>query len=159
MIVDYTELIERMQSEIARRYLEYPETLNYPGKSFACKVDPYYYLAVYPALFTVLARWARTMKHRVEEALVRTGSLVSGPAEARSLSLKVVWETQGFGLEQRTLEICFLHSSFIDRGVMIYGDGREPPASPLRIDAAERARVDAFLAGKTGVASMAYYHA
>ncbi len=153
-MIDYIELCNRMQRELALRYTQRRDLLNLPGRSLACKLDPFYYLAMYPGLLAPLARWAATMPNRAEEALIKTGSLILGGHERKPwLVLQVSWAD---GRRRARFKACFLHSSFVDRAVQLYAGLAEPPVSDLRIDAAHREKVQRFLEGKTEVLGLAF---
>lgn len=159
---NYTELADRMQRELAARHAQAPDLFNYPGKSLACKIDPHYYLAPYPGFHRQLARWCGVRPSLAQEALVRTGNLVLGASNgddrAASLRLKLVWEDLAAGGIQRArMDVCLIHSSFVDRGVALYTQGAAPQVSGLKIESNEKESVQAFLQGKTELQSMAWW--
>lgn len=157
MIEDHTERIERLQRALAEEHLERGDVLNLPGRSLACKVDPYYYLALYPAVVEHLSRHAGMFQGKALDALVRTGNLLTHPQSgAPSLFLNVIWNQSGTARRAR-LEVCFLHNSFVDRALVLYARQEgELPVADFSVDASDKSLVEAFLAGKTALADLAY---
>lgn len=157
MMEDHAELVDRLQRALAAAWLERPELLNVPGASMACKVDPNYYLALYPAFIDFLSRSAGMYHDKVREALVRTGNLpVNQENGAFSLVLRLIWE-QGGALRHNRLESCFLHNSFIDRALMLYArQAREFPISSLAISVVDKQKSQDFLNGRTQLEAMAF---
>jgi len=168
MIDDHAQRIDRLQRALALSWLERPGLLNRPGESLACKLDPHYYLALYPGFVDFLAKAAGMFPKNVREALVRTGNLLCDAAvpapplegeaadRALSLTLQVLWE-EGGAERQARLDACFVHNSFIDRALLLYGrQSQELPVSSLAIAQAESGRVSSFLKGRTQLQGMAW---
>lgn len=151
-MIDYSQVVNDLQRELAQRAAEDPRLFNVPGVSLACRIDPWYFVGPHPGLVERMASWRSLRPVKVREALVRTGDLVTAPPERKvSLTLGLTWAAQ-----RATMEVCFLHASFVDRALALYGRSEPPPVSPLRIAAEDRGRVEAFLAGKTMVESLAF---
>jgi hypothetical protein len=152
-ITDYAAIADTIQEELGRRFRASSDLLNRPGRSVACKVDPWYCLAPYPAFVQVAARWAGRLPSAAETALVKTGNLITGRgAGEHAITLRLTWP----GVPPTRTRVCILHSSFVDRAMKLYAGLEELPVSDLRIAADERERVDAFLDGLTRVAGLAY---
>lgn len=174
MIDDHAERVDRLQRALASAWLERPELLNRPGASLACKLDPHYYLALHPGFVDFLAKAAGMFQKNVREALLRTGNLLfhsvpgagagagadpeaePGHPGALSVQLQVLWEEHG-KLRQARLESCFVHNSFIDRALLLYGrQSQELSVSSLAIASSEAPKVQAFLKGRTQLEEMAF---
>ena len=155
MLLDYAEILTRLEMGLGRQYAAAPSLLNVPGVSAALKVDPFYYLALRPLFFELLGKWAAVPPWRVVETFSRTGNLVLGPDRARSPQPLVVFE-EGTGVTLRLLAD-FVSATCIDRAVMAYGQEPGPlPVSSLRLDARQKPALDAFFAGTTPLAALAF---
>ena len=155
MLVDYADILTRIERGLGRSYAEFPTILNVPGASAALKLDPYYYLALRPLFFELLGKWAAVPPTRVEETLIRTGNLVLGPGKTRfPRPLAAFEESTGTRLQ---LTADFVPAACIDRAVVLYGGEQDPlPVSRLRVLRAEKPRIEAFFAGKTPLLDVAY---
>ncbi|QGY41649.1 hypothetical protein GM415_16480 [Pseudodesulfovibrio cashew] len=151
---DYTETLERLQQALGRAFADQPWMLNMPGRSMACKIDQYYYLAVMPAFVEQLARLGGTFPDKVSEVLIRTGNLITRlPDRDPVLPLTVSW-----GGSPVTLRAAFVDADFIDRAVKTYGGmGMIPTVSDLKISSADKVRVEEFFEGKTPPQKLAYF--
>jgi hypothetical protein len=156
-MIDYAEIVNAMQKGVAEAFADNPALLNEPGLSLACKIDPFYYLAIYPGFRDFFVKRCGLAPAKVEEALIKTGMLITrGSDRSPSLRLKVQWAYRP-GLERRgELEAAFINASFIDHALALYAKASEPSVSELRLSAGERVRVERFLAGKTLPLDMAY---
>ena len=155
MLVDYSEVLGRLEEALGRHYRESPSILNVPGVSVALKLDPYYYLALRPMFGELLGKWAGVTPARAEETLVRTGNLALGPDRARFGQAVAVFE-EGAGTVRR-LAADFVPAEFCDRAVMLYGGETAPlPVSGLRLDRAQRPALEAFFAGKTPLQALVF---
>jgi hypothetical protein len=155
MLDDYNELVEKMQRELAQRYFLSPDLFNEPGRSLACKIDPFYYLAVRPAFMERMGKWLKLEPAKVEEALIRTGNMVTC-SENRQLLLKtiVLWNE---GASRTAIDACLLDADFVDRALILYAGAEESlPVSDLKIAASERSKMERFLAGKTFIQGLAF---
>lgn len=155
MLVDYAETLSRLEQALGRHVAASPSILNVPGVSAALKLDPFYYLALRPAFWELLGKWAGVPPSRAEEALLRTGNLVLGPGHARPAQPLLVFE-EGTGQIMK-LAADFVPAEWIDRAVAIYGGQPGPlPVSGLRLASGQKAALDAFFAGKTPLAGLAF---
>ncbi|MEA4855964.1 MAG: hypothetical protein AAGU21_05005 [Solidesulfovibrio sp.] len=155
MLVDYADILTRLEQALGRAYAETPSILNVPGASAALKLDPFYYLALRPLFHELLGKWAAVPPGRVEETLARTGNLVLGPGKARfTRPLSVFEEATGTRLQ---LTADFVPASCIDRAVTLYGGSPGPlPVSGLRLAADQRPELDAFFAETTPLAALCF---
>lgn len=151
---DYTEIVGKLQQAIGKAFAEEPWILNMPGKSVACKIDQYYYLAVMPAFVEQLARYGGMLPETVTEALVKTGNLITkAPERDPLLPLTVGW-----GSRPVTIKAAFVDADFIDRAVKTYGGlGSILNVSDLKISEDDRAKVEAFFEDKTPPQNLSYY--
>jgi len=151
---DYAATLERLQQGLGKGFAEEPWILNMPGKSIACKIDQYYYLAVMPAFVDQLGRMGGTFPDTVTEALVRTGNFITkAPERDPLLPLTVGWGTRPV-----TLKAAFVDADFIDRAVKTYGGMSSVlNVSDLKISEADRGKVEAFFEGKTPPQKLAYF--
>ena len=151
---DYSEIVERLQRALGKGFAEEPWLLNLPGKSVACKIDQYHYLAVMPGFLDTLGKLGGMFPDQVREALVKTGNLITKPPDRDPvLSLTVAWGGRGV-----TLKSAFIDADFIDRAVKTYGGiGSILSVSDLKISEEDRDRVEDFFEGKTAPQSLAYY--
>lgn len=156
MIDDHAERTDRLQRALAEAWLQRPEILNVPGRSLACKIDPFYYLALHPGFLDFLAKAGGMFRRNVAAALVRTGNLLTAPRDkSPAIRLHLLWGDAG---EQNgRLDVNFIHNSFIDRGLKLYARREEElPISGLRVHASERETVARFLEGKTELQALAF---
>jgi len=151
---DYTEIVERLQQTLGKGFMDEPWILNMPGKSIACKVDQYYYLAVMPAFVEQLGRLGGMFPDQVTEALVRTGNFITkAPDRNPLLSLTVSWGGKGIAVRA-----AFVDADFIDRAVKTYGGmGSVLNVSELKISEEDQEKVEAFFEGKTSPQKLAYF--
>jgi hypothetical protein len=155
MLVDYSEILTRLEEALGRHYRQSPAILNLPGVSVAMKIDPFYYLALRPSFGELLGKWAGVTPERVEETLVRTGNLVVGPGRARYPEPLAVFE-EGSSTVLR-LAADFVPAPCLDRAVVRYGGEPGPlSVSGLRLLAGQRPALEAFFAGMTPPAALAY---
>lgn len=153
-LTDYTEVVERLQKAIGKGFVEEPWIFNMPGKSIACKIDQYYYLAVFPAFSEQLAKLGGMFPDQVNKALVKTGNFITkAPERNPLLSL-----TLGWGGTPVTVKAAFVDADFIDRALKTYGGlGAVLNVSELKISEADKAKVEALFEGKTPPQNLAYY--
>ncbi|MEF2232280.1 MAG: hypothetical protein V3571_15205 [Pseudodesulfovibrio sp.] len=153
-LTDFTGIVERLQKGLGRAFAEEPWILNLPGRSVACKIDQYYYLAVMPAFAEKLGRLGGMFPGQVVEALVRTGNLITrAPDRDPIRAMTVGWEGGAV-----TVRGAFVDADFIDRAVKTYG-GLEIGlnVSDLKISSADREGLEAFFEGKTPPQNLAYF--
>lgn len=151
---DFTEIIEQLQKKLGRGFADEPWMLNVPGKSIACKIDQYYYLAVMPAFVDQLARLGGMFPDQVSEALVKTGNLITkAPDRDPLVPLTVSWTGKGV-----RLKAAFIDADFIDRAVKTYGGMQTVlNVSDLKISSEDKATVEAFFEDKTPPQNLAYF--
>jgi len=155
MLVDYPEILSRLEQAIGRRFAQSPTILNVPGVSVALKLDPFYYLALRPAFCELLGKWAAVPPSRVEETLIRTGNMVVGPMRARFSQPLVVFE-EGTSATVR-LAADFVPAAFIDRAVIMHGgETAAQPVSGLRLHADQKEALDAFFQGTTPLTALVF---
>lgn len=155
MLVDYADTLSRLEQALGRHFAASPSILNVPGVSVALKIDPFYYLALRPAFFELLGKWAAVPPTRVEETLTRTGNLVLGPGHARYDKPLAVFE-EGTRTVLK-LSADFVPAEWIDRAVVMYGNEPAPlPVSSLRLVDSQREALAAHFTGKTQLAALAY---
>lgn len=151
---NYAETIERLQQGLGKGFADEPWILNMPGKSIACKIDQYYYLAVMPAFVDALGRLGGMFPDKVTEALVKTGNLITKSPDRNPLvPLTVSWGGRGIALRA-----AFVDADFIDRSAKIYGgSGGGLNVSELKISEADKGKVEEFFEGKTPPQKLAYF--
>lgn len=155
MLVDYAETLTRLEMGLGRQYAADPSILNVPGMSAGLKVDPFYYLVLRPVFFELLGKWAGVAPSRVVETLARTGNLVLGPGRKRYPHPLHVFE-DGSGVTLR-LVADFVPAECIDRAVMAYGKESGPlPVAGLRLAVSQKPDLEAFFAGMTPLADLAF---
>ena len=154
-MIDYGDVLSRIEKALGRRYAEAPSILNVPGKSLACKVDQDHYLGLRPGFINVAAKWAGMLPETAEEALVKTGVLLTD-RERKPYSGKIrVLEEGGGGI--LAIHADFIQASFIDKALALYGgQTAPPPISPLRIHVSERDALNVFFDGKTPLQGLAF---
>jgi len=154
-MLDYSEILARIEEGLGRRFSESRGILNAPGASLACKVDMYHYLALRPGFVTHAAKWAGTLPKNVEESLIRTGNMIVGKDRARYPDAIAVFE-EGSDTVMR-VHADFILAACIDRSLALYGGEPEPlPVSTLRIHVSEREKLNAFFDGKSKLQSLAF---
>ncbi len=152
-LIDYQDVVFRLQQGLGQAFADTPWILNLPGKSVACKVDQYYYVAVMPAFIEKLAEWSNIAPAVVSESLVRTGNFITkAPERDPQLSLGLTWDGKIYDLKA-----AFVDADFIDRALRFFG-GMESVlnVSELRIASASRESVEDFFEGKTPPQGLAY---
>lgn len=155
MLVDYAEILSRMEQALGRHFAESPSILNIPGVSAALKLDPFYYLALRPLFGELLGKWAGVAPSRVEETLMRTGNMVLGPGRVRYPKPLAVFE-EGTNTVLK-LVADFVPAEYIDRAVTMYGGQSGPlSVSGLRLVANQKDALDAFFADTTPLAGLAF---
>ncbi len=160
MIEDHAGRVDRLQRSLAAAWLERPELLNQPGAALACKIDPHYFLGLHPGFMEFLAKSAGMFQKNVRQSLLRTGNLLAhAESGEESIMLNVLWEESG-KVRRARLASCFIHNSFIDRALLLYGrQGQEMPVSSLAIAGEDETKAQAFLQGRTQLQGMAFRHA
>ena len=154
-LVEYPEVLSRLEQALGRRYAVSSTILNVPGVSVALKIDPFYYLALRPSFGELLGKWAAVPPARVEETLERTGNLVLGPGRVRYPDPVAVFE-EGSGSVVR-LAADFLPAAWIDRAVVMWGGEAAPlPVSGLRLVESQKPALTAFFQGMTPIADLAF---
>ena len=153
-LTDYTEIVKRLQQTLGKAFMDEPWILNMPGKSIACKIDQYYYLAVMPAFTNQLGRLGGMFPDQVAEALVKTGNFITkGPDRDPILPLTVSW-----GGRAITIKAAFVDADFIDRAVKTYGTmATSLNVSELKISEADKEMIEAFFEDKTPPQNLAYF--
>lgn len=153
-LTDYSGVVERLQRGLGKGFAEEPWILNMPGRSVACKIDQYYYLAVMPGFVDKLARLGGLFPDQVTEAMVRTGNFITrAPERDPELPLTVAW-----GGRPVKVKAAFVDADFIDRAVKTYGNlGSILNVSDLKISGADKASIEEFFEGKTPPQRLAYY--
>lgn len=151
---DYSEIAARLQQTLGKGFANEPWILNMPGKSIACKIDQYYYLAVMPAFTDQLGRLGGMFPDQVMEALVKTGNLITkGPDRDPLLPLTVSW-----GGRAVTIKAAFVDADFIDRAVKTYGNMSSAlNVSELKISKEDKDKIEAFFKDKTPPQDLAYF--
>lgn len=156
-MIDYADIVNALQKSLAEAFAGNPALLNEPGLSLACKIDPFYYLAIYPGFRDFFVTRCGLGPAKVEEALIKTGDLLTNkPERAPSLRVKVLWSARPGVLRRAELEAAFVHASFIDHALRLYAKANPPSVSELRLAVEERGRVERFLTGKTLPLDMVY---
>ena len=153
-LADYTASVDHLQKALGKAFAAEPWLLNMPGRSVACKIDQYYYLAVMPGFLEALGRLGGMFPDQVLETLVRTGNLITrAPDRDPRIPLTVSW-----GARSVTLSGAFVDADFIDRAVKTYGClGCILNVSDLKISSADRPRVEALFQDKTPPQGLAYF--
>ncbi|MFZ5810422.1 MAG: hypothetical protein ACOY4F_00085 [Thermodesulfobacteriota bacterium] len=154
-MIDYAEILPRIEKALGERHRVNPDLFNVPGSSLACKVDPFLYVALRPAFVAFAAKWAGVSHAVAEETLMRTGNLLLGPDRARlGGPLDVLADDSGRVMR---LTVDFIPAEFIDRAVVLYGGEPGPlPVSRLRVHIREKERLAAFFAGRTPIMDLAF---
>jgi hypothetical protein len=154
-MIDYAEILPRIEKALGERHRGNPDLFNVPGVSLACKVDPFTYVALRPAFVAFAARWAGVPLAAAEETLTRTGNLLVDPGRRRlDGPLEVVADDSGRVMR---LSVDFVLAAFIDRAVVLYGGEPGPlPVSRLRVHAREKPRLAVFFSGKTPLLDLAF---
>lgn len=152
-LIDYQDIVSRLQQGLGQAFRDTPWILNLPGKSVACKVDQFHYIAIMPGFIDKLSAWANVEPEVAIESLVRTGNFITKAPEREPVaSLGLTWNGKTFDVEA-----AFVDADFIDRALRFYG-GLESllSVSDLRISSSCREQVEDFFEGKTPPQSLAY---
>jgi hypothetical protein len=155
MLVDFSEILTRLEQALGRHYRLSPALLNLPGVSVALKLDPFYYLALRPSFSELLGKWAGVTPEKAEETLVRTGNLVVGPGRTRYPEPLAVFEEGATTVLRLTAD--FVPAPWLDRVLLRHGGATAPLAvSGLRLVADQRPALEAFFTGMTPLAALAF---
>lgn len=151
---DYCASVEHLQKSLGKGFAQEPWILNLPGRSVACKIDHFYYLAVMPGFLETLGRLGGMFPDQVREALVKTGNLITkAPERDPLLTLTLSWGTRPV-----TVSGAFVDADFIDRAVKTYGGlGSVLNVSDLKISNEDRERIETFFQDKTPPQGLAYF--
>lgn len=155
MLIDYSEVLTRLQAALGREASRRPGIINVPGRSIACRIDPEWYLAVQPGFVTIISKWAAVFPKRAAEALLRTAVMAASADHSSSMLRLTVFDE----LVRRPMQLrcAFIQADWIDRALTLHGKRTNiPPVSRLRIASFEKERIDAFFLGKTAPLSLAY---
>ncbi|MBU1002146.1 MAG: hypothetical protein KKE73_06450 [Proteobacteria bacterium] len=154
MMKDYPEILDRLQKGLGKAYRDSALILGIPGVSVAVKIDPQYYLAVMPAFMSRVAEWGGMFPDTAEQALIRTGNLITGHQGTHLTQVTVVWGSPPIS---RRINASFILADFVDRALRLYG-GHSAPMSvaDLRITAEDQDSVIAFFDTKTCVDKTAF---
>lgn len=154
-MIDYSESLQRLEKALGENYRESPYILGTPGTSLACKVDPFYYLAIQPGFIKYLSRWAAMLPERVQATLLKTGNMLSNAShDVFTVPLHVFDENSS---EVAGVGASFVLASFIDHALAMHGGADGPlPVSGLKILDSDRSKADFLFAGKTPLAALAF---
>ncbi|MBI4803614.1 MAG: hypothetical protein HY795_00080 [Desulfovibrio sp.] len=154
-MIDYSESLERLEKALGEQYRQSGFILGTPGTSLACKVDPFYYLAIQPGFIKYLSRWAGMFPENVVATLVKTGNMLSDATHAvYTLPLHVFEDGTD---EVVSVGASFILASFIDRALSLHGGTDSPqPVSGLKILETDRAATDFLFEGKTPLQALAF---
>ncbi len=150
---DYQELVFRLQRGLALTWSQFPDVLNLPGRSVACKIDAHYYLAPQPLFDQSLARWAALRPETVAQVLVKTGNVITSPPEREHVVEVSVW-LEG---RVRPMAASFVDAEFVDRALKVYaGQPSGLSLSDLRLAQESAAVVEKLFANKTPPGKLAW---
>lgn len=154
MMKDYPEILDRLQKGLGKAYRDSALVLGIPGVSVAVKIDPQYYLAVMPAFLSRVAEWSGMFPDTAEQALIRTGNLITGIQGSHQTQVTVVWGSPPIS---RRVNASFVLADFVDRALRLYGAHPSPmPVADLRIAAEDQDSVARFFDSKTCVDKTAF---
>ncbi len=148
MLKDYSHILVLLQKRMAQEFERDQELFNVPGKSIACKIDPHYYLVVYPGFIHRLARLCGYLPSTIEETLLRTGNLIINPKTGKFvIALEVRWKDD---MPPIRVNCAFVRNSFIDNALRFYSSiKREMPISSLKIGSSFKGILTSFFEKKT----------
>ncbi|MDK2957710.1 MAG: hypothetical protein PWQ57_3208 [Desulfovibrionales bacterium] len=152
-LTDYQEILHRLQKAVGESFLETPTLFNVPGQSVALKLDANYFLALSPGFSNFLARKTALLPARVQECLVKTGSVVTqAPDRNPVVTVTAVHRGKKF-----TLLASFVLSDFIERSLQLYANLSYPlETSDVRICTSSKPVLDALFANKTPLHHLAF---
>ncbi len=153
---DYSEILKNIQKKLGSQFLKDPTILNVPGKSVACKIDPFYYLAIHPLFFQKCALWAGILPTLIRDTLIKTGNIVILDPKTKEFvtELNIKW---GSPVKSVKVNAFFLVADFLDQAIKIYARKNEIlPVSELKIDIKEKSRLDVLFKGKTPINHIAF---
>ncbi len=155
MLTDYTEKLERLEKALGEQYRASPYILGTPGTSLACKVDPFYYLAIEPGFLKYLSRWTAMLPENVAATLVKTGNMLSDAGhKTHTVPLRVFEEGAGQAV---TVNASFVLADFIDRAVVRHGGATGPlPVSRLKIVNEDGPRAAFLFEAKTPLQALVF---
>jgi len=153
-LLDYSDILSEIEKRIGTKYKTDPDILNLPGSSLACKIDPFYYLALYPIFIINLAKWCKMKPEIIKDTLIRTGNLLKSNQDEYVLSLSVKWTQE---MQPIKINSIFVLADFIDSSLKIYARKREIlSVSELKIMEQDKKKVEDFFTEKTSVTDVAY---
>lgn len=152
---DFSANLERIQKGLGKAYQESRLILGVPGISIAVKIDPHYYLAVMPSFISRTAQWAGLFPRSVEQTLIRTGNILTGPDKAtHQVAVNAIW---GAPKVIRKINAAFIPATFIDHTLTLYGGRDMPmPVTDLRLHIQDAKTLAPLFKGKTGIDKTAF---
>jgi hypothetical protein len=152
-LTDYQELLHRLQKAVGETFMDSPALFNLPGSSIALKLDTNYFLALAPGFVNFLARKAGLFPSRVQETLIKTGSMISQPPE-RDPVVQVVAVHRG---KRFNLNACFVLADFIDRSIQLHGRASIPlELSDVKLHPQSKPALEPLFKNKTPLHHIAF---
>jgi hypothetical protein len=155
MLTDFSMNLERLEKALGEQYRQSSFILGTPGTSLACKVDPFYYLAIEPGFIKHLSRWAGMFPESAQATLVKTGNMLTDPSRSVFVIPLAVYEEGSPDVLR--VGASFVLATFIDQAVTRYGGADGPlPVSRLRILESDRAKTELLFTGKPPLQGLAF---
>ncbi len=157
LLTDYFSIISLVQKRLAEKYEKYPQMLNVPGKSIACKIDENYYLILYPSFIEYTCKMCGVLPKTLIEALIKTGNLIVDPITRDYVRLvEVRWREDMNPLRVRA---GFVVSSFLDNSFRFYGQKIKQvlPVSSLKISSRSKSNIASLFTNKTPLNSRVFF--
>lgn len=152
---DYSQTLNLMHKHIAGRFQQDDTVINVPGTSFACKIDPHYYLAPQPGFEKTVSAWTGLMPGMVRTTLLKTGNLLFAQSEDNHIvTVSVKWTDS---MTPVRLRASFILADFIENGLKLYARIRDvPPVTDLKICSKDWKRLEPFFHKKTPLSRVAF---
>jgi hypothetical protein len=155
MLVDFSEILTRLEQALGRHYRLSPSLLNLPGISVALKLDPFYYLTLRPIFGELLGKMGRRDAGKGRRDPGAHGQSGGRPGRTRYPEPLAVFEEGTRSVLRLTAD--FVPAPWLDRVLIRYGGAVAPlPVSGLRLVVDQRPALEAFLAGMTPLAALAF---
>jgi len=156
-LIDYSNIINLLQKELARRYELDNTILNVPGKSIACKIDENYYLILYPSFIEYLCKISGILPNSVTETLIKTGNLIVDPVTRDFYRLvEVRWNSEMVPI---TVKAGFVVNNFIDNSLRFYGRTIKSSLQicNLKISTRSKSNIESLFVNKTPLNSRVFF--
>ncbi|GAB6888194.1 hypothetical protein JCM13304A_16930 [Desulfothermus okinawensis JCM 13304] len=156
-LIDYSNIINLVQRELAKRYDLDKSIINVPGKSIACKVDENYYMMLHPSFIEYLCKLCGILPNSLTQTLIKTGNLIADPVTRDFYRLvEVRWTANMAPIK---VKAGFVLSSLIDNSIRFYSKTikKSLDVSDLKISLRSKSNIQSLFVNKTPLNSTVFF--